>query len=185
MSRIPVQGQRESGVPRRGASGVSGRGPREAQGMVRLDTTRDDDAGCGLPGHRRIQRLSERDRNSGTPRPHEPVEKTAGTIIHRRIGSFLASIYTLDWGLFRRTILSVVACHWRIASRGEIPCDLRSESGKTIWRVLVSRLDPDVNLILLIPTSGVPTGYYDAVLQGVTGRDATDLDHYHFAVRRE
>jgi hypothetical protein len=64
-------------------------------------------------------------------------------------------------------------------------CDLRSESGKTIWMVPVPTLDADATLNLLIPTSGVPAGYYDAVLLGRTGNATTELEHYHFAVRRE
>ena len=64
-------------------------------------------------------------------------------------------------------------------------CELRPESGRTIWTVPVPRLDPDANLTLLIPTSEVPDGYYDAVILAVTGRDATELDRYHFAVRRQ
>jgi putative zinc finger protein len=64
-------------------------------------------------------------------------------------------------------------------------CDLRSDSGKSIATVPISKLDPDANLTLLIPTASLSIGYYEAVLAGVTGGAATELDHYRFSVRRE
>ncbi len=62
---------------------------------------------------------------------------------------------------------------------------LRSDSGKMLWTLPVSRVEPDSNVTLLIPTAGVPDGYYDSVLVAITGNHAADLDHYRFAVRRQ
>jgi hypothetical protein len=72
-----------------------------------------------------------------------------------------------------------------IAPAERYQCDLRSDAGKSIAAIPVSKLDPDANLTLLIPTADLPTGYYEAVLVGVTGGATTALDHYRFAVRRE
>ena len=80
-------------------------------------------------------------------------------------------------------LLSLAVVAARPAERYQ--CDLRSESGRTIWTLPVPRLDPDTNLSLLIPASEVPAGYYDAVILAVTGRDVTELDRYHFMVRRQ
>jgi hypothetical protein len=72
-----------------------------------------------------------------------------------------------------------------VAPAERYQCDLRSDAGKSIATVPVSKLDPDADLMLLIPTAGLPGGYYEMVLVGVTGGVARELEHYRFAVRRE
>lgn len=72
-----------------------------------------------------------------------------------------------------------------VAPAQRYQCDLRSASRKLIATVPVSKLDPDGNLTLLVPTAGLSDGYYDAVLVGLTGGTSTELDHYRFAVRRK
>ncbi len=64
-------------------------------------------------------------------------------------------------------------------------CMLRSESGKTIWTLPITKLEPDSNVNVLIPTSTLESGYYDAVLAGVTGQNVTEFEHYRFAVHRK
>jgi hypothetical protein len=64
-------------------------------------------------------------------------------------------------------------------------CDLRSESGKLAATIPVSTIVPDSNLSLLIPADAVSPGYYEAVLEGISGGVVTKLDHFRFAVRRE
>ena len=72
-----------------------------------------------------------------------------------------------------------------IAPSERYQCELRSVPRKLISMIPVSKLEPDSNLTLLIPTADLPPGYYEAVLVGVTGGTAVDLNHYPFAVRRE
>lgn len=64
-------------------------------------------------------------------------------------------------------------------------CELRSESGATIWKIAVPGEHPDGAINLLVPTPLVPSGHYVAVLLGKTGNVTAELEHYHFAIRRE
>jgi Putative zinc-finger len=76
--------------------------------------------------------------------------------------------------------LSLAIDSVRPADRYE--CRLLSYSGEVILKIPVSRLDPDANLTLLIPTSKVPAGNYQVVLLGITGREAVELERYRFAI---
>jgi anti-sigma factor RsiW len=64
-------------------------------------------------------------------------------------------------------------------------CDIRSESGQTIWKIRAPRLDADSNLNLFIPTSKTPPGRYVAVLRAIAGSEVLELERYAFAIRRE
>jgi hypothetical protein len=68
---------------------------------------------------------------------------------------------------------------------GRYECALQDGSGKTIWTLPITGLNPGSNLNILIPATGVPTGSYDVLLLGITGRDAESLEHYRFAVRHD
>jgi hypothetical protein len=70
-----------------------------------------------------------------------------------------------------------------IAPSERYQCELRSVPRKLVSVIPVSKLEPDANLTLLIPTASLSPGYHEAVLVGVTGGTATDLDHFSFAVR--
>jgi Putative zinc-finger len=76
--------------------------------------------------------------------------------------------------------LSLAIDSVRPADRYE--CRLLSYSGEVIFKIPVSRLDPDANLTLLIPTAKVPAGDYQVVLLGITGREAAELERYRFAI---
>jgi hypothetical protein len=72
-----------------------------------------------------------------------------------------------------------------VAPADKYQFDLHSESGKFAATIPVSGLDPDANLALLVPTDGLSAGYYEAVLEGVSGGVVSKLDHFRFSVRRD
>lgn len=72
-----------------------------------------------------------------------------------------------------------------IAPAERYECELRADSGKSITRLPVPKLDPDVNLQLLIPTADLSDGDYEAVLSGITGGRPGELEHYRFAFSRK
>jgi hypothetical protein len=72
-----------------------------------------------------------------------------------------------------------------IAPAERYECELRAGSGKSITRLPVPELDPDVNLQLLMPTADLSDGEYDAVLSGITGGRPGELEHYRFAISRK
>lgn len=72
-----------------------------------------------------------------------------------------------------------------VAAAGQYRCELRSETGKALTSVVVPKLDPDTNVTILVPAASFANGYYEAVVMGITGGAARELDHYRFAIRRE
>ncbi|HEY3838606.1 MAG TPA: anti-sigma factor [Bryobacteraceae bacterium] len=63
-------------------------------------------------------------------------------------------------------------------------CELRNAADHVIASMPVSRLDPEANLDLLLPTAKLSDGQYEIVLSGVTQGTSTRLEDYHFAVSR-
>jgi hypothetical protein len=72
-----------------------------------------------------------------------------------------------------------------IAPAERYECELRADSGKSITRLPIPKLDPDANLQLLIPTADLSDGDYEAVLSGITGGTPGELEQYRFAVSRK
>jgi anti-sigma factor RsiW len=72
-----------------------------------------------------------------------------------------------------------------IAPAAHYQCELRAASGKSVMTLPVPALDPDANLNLLIPTSSLSSGDYEAILSGVTGGTVTPLEHYRFSLSRK
>lgn len=72
-----------------------------------------------------------------------------------------------------------------VTAAGQFRCELRAESGKALASVVVPKLDADSNVTILVPAAGFTNGYYEAVLLGITGGNATELEHYRFGIRRE
>jgi hypothetical protein len=62
-------------------------------------------------------------------------------------------------------------------------CEVRTAGTKVHFRIQIPRLEPDANLTLTIPATGIAPGRYEAVLLGVHGQQATEIDHYPFVVR--
>ena len=72
-------------------------------------------------------------------------------------------------------------------ARGDGPfeCRLKSDSGKTLWTLPVTKLDADGGVTILMPSAGVSTGRYEAILVATTAGHSSELDRYRFSVRRE
>jgi len=64
---------------------------------------------------------------------------------------------------------------------GPFECVIKSGSGKVLWKIPVSTLVPDTNLTILVPTFGLSSGQYEAILSEHAG----ELDHYRFSLIRE
>jgi len=63
-------------------------------------------------------------------------------------------------------------------------CELRSNSGASLWKVPVDTLDPVAGLHLLVPATAFPSGSYEAVLLGTGNGKNIEIDHYRFDIRR-
>jgi hypothetical protein len=63
-------------------------------------------------------------------------------------------------------------------------CDLRSASGTSIRRIPLGGVDATAGIHLMVPTSVLPSGSYEAVLLGMSGGQVHELSHHHFDVPR-
>jgi hypothetical protein len=67
---------------------------------------------------------------------------------------------------------------------GAYDCDLRDETGRSLWKVPVSVDDTAGPISLLIPTGRLAAGSYQLVLKSRDRRDARDVDHFRFRLSR-
>jgi hypothetical protein len=63
-------------------------------------------------------------------------------------------------------------------------CDLRSASGNNIRTIALGSVDAIAGIHLMVPSSALPPGSYEAVLVGMSGGQLHELAHYHFDTAR-